>query len=118
MTSIGSHAFAYSGLTDVTIGKGVTSIKSNTFEGCNRLTGVTIPDSVTSIDTYAFAGCNGLTSVTIPDSVTSIESDAFFECFDLTSVTITANGGDAANVKRMMIAAGVSEDITWNMPEN
>ena len=64
----------------------------------------------------AFQWCDGLTSVTIPDSVTSIEGDSFEGCSGITSVTITANGGNANNVKQMMIDAGVSESITWNMP--
>ena len=46
----------------------------------------------------------------------SIGEYAFSLCEALGRVTITANGGDAANVKQMMINAGVSEGITWNMP--
>lgn len=63
-----------------------------------------------------FIGCSSLTSVKIPDSVTNIENSAFNFCTNLTSVTITANGGNAENVKQMMINAGVSSSITWNMP--
>jgi hypothetical protein len=75
-----------------------------------------IGNTVTSIGDYAFAACYSLTSVTIPDTVTSIGEDAFGGSIGLTSVTITANGGNANNVKQMMISAGVSSDITWNMP--
>ena len=46
----------------------------------------------------------------------SIGNKTFYECSNLTTVTITANGGDAVNVKQMMINAGVAEGITWNMP--
>lgn len=48
--------------------------------------------------------------------MTSIGDGTFYECSNLTTVTIIANGGNAANVKQMMINAGVSESITWNMP--
>ena len=75
-----------------------------------------IPDSVTSIGGMVFTGCSSLTSVTIPDSMTNIGNGAFNFCTSLTSVTITANGGNAENVKQMMINAGVSSSITWNMP--
>jgi hypothetical protein len=42
------------------------------------------------------------------------------ECPYLTSVTITANGGNANNVKQMIITSidntEFSDNITWNMP--
>ena len=88
VTSIGSEAFAYTGLTSVTIPEGVTSIEEGVFHGCSGLTSVTIPSSVTSIGSEAFAYCTGLTSVTIPSSVTSIGSEAFRNCEGLTSVTV------------------------------
>ena len=100
VTSIGSSAFyGCSDLTSVTIGNSVTSIASYAFYGCSGLTNVTIPDSVTSIASYAFYGCSGLTNVTIPDSVTSIGYSAFEDCSSLASVTIgnsvTSIGGSA-----------------------
>ena len=93
----------------------MTSIGNDAFSSCFGLTSVTIGNGVTSIGDWAFSSCFGLTSVTIPDSVTSIGNDAF-EGSGLASVTITANGGNAENVKQMMIDAGVDESITWNMP--
>ena len=79
------HTFVgCSGLTNVTIPNGVTSIENYAFEDCTGLTNVTIPNSVTSIGSSAFEYCTGLTNVTIPNSVTSIESDAFFGCTGLT----------------------------------
>ena len=117
VTNIWDSAFAEcNGLTSVTIGNGVTNIRDSAFYDCSGLTSVMIPASVTSIGTYAFYNCSGLTSVTIPDSVTSIRYRVFYGCSGLTSVTITANGGNAENVKQMMIDAGVSSSITWNMP--
>lgn len=142
VTSIGQDAFCYcNGLTSITIPASVTSIGYQAFDSCSGLASVAIPDSVTSIGMYAFSFCDGLTSVTIgdgvtgigehafygcsklesvviPDSVTSIERLAFSNCSGLTSVTIVANSGNAENVKQAMIAAGVSENITWNMPES
>jgi BspA type Leucine rich repeat region (6 copies) len=97
VTSIGTGAFLNCfGLTNVTIGNGVTNIGSfsdsnrpnGAFGGCSGLTSVTIPNSVTSIGTADFAGCSGLTSVTIGNSVTTIGNGAFFGCSRLTSVMI------------------------------
>lgn len=93
----------------------VTSIGDSAFSNCVLLTSISIPN-ITSIGNYAFYYCRRLMSVTIPDSVTNIGEDAFEGCNHLTSVTITANGGNANNVKQMMISAGVSSSITWNMP--
>ena len=107
--------YGCTGLTSVTIGKGVTSIDSWAFEGCTGLTTVNwnatactyagssdypifkgcsnlatvnIGDNVKIIPSYAFYNCTGLTSVTIPDSVTSIGYSAFYKCTELKSVTI------------------------------
>ena len=77
-----------SNLTNVTIGNSVTSIGLNAFNNCTSFTSITIPDSVTSIGQCAFMDCTSLTNVTIPNSVTSIVNAAFFRCTSLTSVTI------------------------------
>ena len=73
-----------------------------------------------SIGKGAFNKDDGITSITIPDSVTSIGVQAFYGCISLTSVTITANGGNALDVKQMVIDAiddtSISDNITWNMP--
>ncbi len=65
VTSIGSWAFAYRGLTSVTIPNSVTSIGWGAFRYCSSLTSVTIPNSVTSIEQDAFIGCTGLTSISV-----------------------------------------------------
>lgn len=69
---------------ELTIPKGVTSIGSSVFYGCNSLTSVKMDNGVTSIGDWAFFNCSSLTSVVIPDSVTSIGSYAFFNCKSLT----------------------------------
>ena len=59
MTSIGEYAFSgCSGLTSVTIPKGVTRIENSAFRDCASLTSATIPRSVTSIGAYVFSGGN------------------------------------------------------------
>ncbi|MEP5914153.1 MAG: leucine-rich repeat domain-containing protein, partial [Flavobacteriaceae bacterium] len=85
VTSIGAEAFAYDGLTSVSIHSSVTSIGNNAFRN-NQLTSVEIPESVTSIE-YGVFKDNQLTSVTIPNTMTSIGTYAF-EGNQLTNVTI------------------------------
>ena len=69
------------------VGKPVTIIGEEAFDGHDSLTSVTIPDSVTSIGVRAFQNTS-LTSVTIGNGVTSIGDGAFTDCGSLTSVTI------------------------------
>jgi hypothetical protein len=73
------------GLADVTIGKGVKTIKNRGFSN-NKLTKVSIPEGVTSIEEASFAN-NQLTSITIPPGVTVISRNVF-EGNQLTSVNI------------------------------
>ena len=107
VTSIGESAFElFTALTSVTIGKAVTSIGVDAFNGCNltsvtfhctdiqrwfnfnnNIEEVTIGEEVKGIGEKAFYGFTKLTSVTIPNSVTSIGELAFGECDKLTSIT-------------------------------
>jgi len=96
VTSIGSSAFYYSSLTEITIPDSVTSIGGYAFYWCTSLTSVNIPNSVTSIGGLAFYWCTSLTSVTMPKGVTSIKGGAFYNCWSLTTVTFegTINSDD------------------------
>ncbi len=85
---IGDFAFAFSGVTSVTIPNSVTTIGEDAFYECSSLTSVTIGNSVTEIGRMAFSDCTGLTSVTFPNSVTTIGDYAFQSCSSLTSVAI------------------------------
>ena len=108
ITSIGTSAFAGSGLEDIKIPDSVTFIGDYAFAGTplysivlpdriktigeglfNRssISSVSIPDGVTSIGDYAFA-FSYLSDITIPDSVTSIGANAFLLCDRLVNITI------------------------------
>ncbi len=80
VTNIGSCAFAgCSGLSSVTIGKGISILATSVFAAC-PLVSVVIPDSVTVVGEEAFRYCRRLESVTIPDSVTTVKASAFYNC--------------------------------------
>ena len=75
-----------SSIKSVTITRGI--IPNRAFNNCSGLTSVTIGKGVTSIGVYAFSGCKGLTSITIPDGVTSIGESAFAYCTGLVNIMV------------------------------
>ena len=77
INSIGTYAFAYTGLTSIIIPASITEIKSGTFEGA-KLTYVSLPENLTAIRNKAFYN-NGTTisTLNIPASVTTIGDLAF-----------------------------------------
>lgn len=106
VTAIGGSAFAFSGVTSVTIpdsvtdigpaafcdcaslrhvelGNSVTLIGDKAFYDCRKLTGIVLPDSVSSIGAQAFYGCSALTALTVPDGVSSAGTQLFNDCGDI-----------------------------------
>jgi hypothetical protein len=109
VTYIGTNAFNFSSVTNVSIGNGVRSIEDYAFFQCLLLTKVSMGDGVTNIGSHAFMQTalleftmgNGvirigdlafyastLPNITIPDSVVSIESYAFEFDSVMTNLTI------------------------------
>ena len=76
-------------VTNIDIPNSVTKIYHGAFDNTG-LTNVIIPDGVTSLSSLAFGHNSKLTSITIPDSVTSIADSAFNSCPNLK--TINYNG--------------------------
>ncbi|MBR2299659.1 MAG: leucine-rich repeat domain-containing protein [Alphaproteobacteria bacterium] len=73
---IKSQAFAYSGLTSISLPDSLTSIE-NSFSSCHNLSEVNLPNSLTSIPRALFWDTINLSSLTIPSSVTTLEFAAF-----------------------------------------
>ena len=116
VTSIENDAFMYSGLADITMGNGVTSIGACAFYGTsyyndesNWENGILYIDEylVATIDSVAgeciikdgtktiaddtFMSCNNLEKVIFPDSLTHVGCRAFAWCDNLTNITIPKN---------------------------
>ena len=85
--SIGSYAFQNTGLSSITIPKGVLNVEESTFENCTRLSSVTIPATVDTIREAAFKN-TAIAWVTIPETVTCIQQQAFAYCWNLREVTV------------------------------
>jgi len=86
--SIGSYAFANSGVQSVTIGKDVTFIGAYAFSLCRSLSAVTIPSEVKTISEGTFSGCFSLSSVNITDNVEVIDTKAFESCTTLETLSL------------------------------
>ena len=84
LTTIGSLAFANSGVTSVTIPESVMRIGDEAFAGCTNLGSVTLQEGLTTIGSRAFEG-SGLVKIDLPTSVQSIGAGAFANCGSLES---------------------------------
>ena len=87
VTIIGKMAFAYSGLKKITIPGSIKIINEGMFQVCKRLKEVIIEDGVTTIPDKTFWYCESLSEITIPNSVTTIGKEAFGYS-GLTKITI------------------------------
>ncbi len=88
VVTFGNEVFRNSGVSDVTLGNGISSIGSNTFNYCDNLTTVTLGNGITSIGEQAFMWCENLTSINIPATLTSLAKNAFAYCESLTSIEL------------------------------
>jgi hypothetical protein len=93
VTSIGTNAFYYSGVTSITI-----------------------PDTVTNIGSNAFF-FSGLASVTIPANVTSIGDGAFALCYQLTAFTVDTNNPNFSSVNGVLFDKSQSTLIQFPITE-
>jgi hypothetical protein len=91
VTTLGGNAFFNcTGLTDVSIGSGISAIAQSAFQGTG-LTSVTIPTTITAIGDFAFFGCADLAEVSLGGGVTSIGQGAFQACPSLISISIPSS---------------------------
>ena len=73
-------------LTEVIIGEGAVSVKSNLFRGNLLLKSVLVADPITSIGSYAFYNCETITSLILPQRLETIGDYAFSGCKQLTGL--------------------------------
>jgi hypothetical protein len=91
MQDIGYVFDGCSGLTELTIPEGWTTIVKSEFSRCGNLTHVSLPESLTKIETNAFKECTNLEGINLPEGVTEIGSGAFMECRSLTQIELPTN---------------------------
>lgn len=119
LNSIGSSAFANTGLTELEFNAtgatySLTTIYSNAFQSCTNLTSVVLPSSTSILYGGTFCDCTNLEtwsitegttlsnipastfkkdakleSFTLPSNITSIDEHAFEACVNLTSIELS-----------------------------
>ncbi len=75
--TIGTSAFAGTGIVSANIPNGVKVIANSAFEGCRSLYIVSLPNTLEYVGEAAFRGPNIMTSVFIPQSILEIGANAF-----------------------------------------
>ena len=78
-------------INDVRIGKGITNVGDNAFDGCINLQQFVLPTTVTVLGQQAFKSCHSLTEIVIPSHVERIGLGCFNECINAQTI-IVENG--------------------------
>ena len=79
VTIIGESAFKKTDIESIEIGKNVTVIEKNAFNGCESLKTVKLCEGVRSVGETAFIDCKALETVTIPSTLEKLGDGVFLE---------------------------------------
>ncbi|MBQ1507549.1 MAG: leucine-rich repeat protein [Ruminococcus sp.] len=74
------------GIKEIVINSGITSISDYAFYGARGLTKITLPNTLRTIGDYAFEFCRRLTDVVLPSNLIYIGYGAFYECNSLETI--------------------------------
>lgn len=99
VTGIDEYAFAgCTGMTSITIPKGVLGIGRYAFARCSGLTSVVLPENLLGLEDMAFARCVNLKTINIPDPIQTLYGNIFDLCTSLESIHIPKNVRDMDNI--------------------
>lgn len=87
ITSIGTQAFAITGIKNITIPKSVTKCGSSAFMSCSSLTSAIIENGA-ALSGSMFSSCSALTEVNVGSGYATTANYAFSSCKNLTNVTM------------------------------
>ena len=93
--SVGGYTVRYSGVTDITIGPGLTTVPVEFANACGSLTNVTAHEGITSIGSNAFSNNGKLKTFSplLPASLVTLGGQAFYQSGGLVSaLTVGTNG--------------------------
>ncbi len=117
ITSVGDHSLqSLPELENVTLPDSVIRIGDHSFHGCEKLKTINLPDGLTSIGNFVFGRCSNLESIKIPEGVTSTGIYTFFQCVSLTEVSLpdslTSIGEGAFEECRALESIKIPEGVT------
>ena len=94
-------------------------IGADAFMKCSGITNLELGRGVTSIQEYAFSYCTGLTKVEVPDSVATLGNGFLSFCTNVTELTINGspkqltsgmlNIGEGSRLQKLVLKAGITE---------
>ena len=126
--SIGQYAFQNTGLTQITIPEGYTSIGANAFKKCTELTSVSLPATLEKLTTTSFADCTALSTLTLAEGNQSFVSEngilyssdksvIYFIPSGLTTFEISADMTNSSSLISQLSSIPTLQSITV-APEN
>ncbi len=81
--------YGCSGLTEMSIGEGVTEIGDYAFYGCSGIKSMSIPGTVESIGISAFELCGAIEApLTVPSGVTELKKNTFKDCTSVPAIVL------------------------------
>lgn len=86
LKSLQEGAFAYTGISSVSIPGTVTDMKENVFSGCTNMKNAFVAKGITTVSKGCFSGNTALEEVTLPATLTSVGQYAFSNCTSLKTV--------------------------------
>ncbi len=90
--AIGSYAFSFAGITELSVPANVSSMRESSFSNCKKMTNADLSKSgITTIGESCFLNCDKLEKIQLPKILEEIESASFENCTSLVSITIPAS---------------------------
>lgn len=88
LKEIAFYAFADSGITEIVLPEGITTLEDHVFWGCENLETVVLPDGMTALNEGAFQDCASLKQIDLPDGITTLGGWVFNGCTSLTRIDL------------------------------
>lgn len=99
LQTIGRSAFEQSGIQDLRLPGGLTSLGAHAFYCCENLAYVSIPSSVTSFGSGVFSYCTNLVRADIGLAMSDLPRWTFFGCGQLATVNVQGTSVSASALK-------------------